>query len=1360
MNYLFLFYLLVFLGRFCDCLHARSNYEYQQENPAGNLGPQYLVEGQNKHDSFSHRIVQDKIKTSPARDLYPSSATRFQRFKRAGDDNPDVIMIDDDDDDDDNDNDINLDMLQSFSATEKEQAKRAHKRGADLLNKEEEVSQNPTYQDPEFDWRELGKFVVLRTNIRGVPPDAISLIKDLGQSFRKEQAKSYTAVFRSAPKTDGTEGNDPRVLRTYISREYSSMFFFWPGELPAGAQYHDWIYQCWYRISSISQAKLKQIAILGITREETLTIFKAVEREWRGRDLVGEGSIITITRNSIDSSLAKSSPDTVSYFIFAIFTIILGTYEISPIIKMLSTFPNTFYQYQVSTIRFKVDDNRAANVFLEFEPPTEYQIAEQGPAVYIQQLGSTLQMGGSSRLIKNPADPDIQGASYGSREREPTFSRLGLQYAGVGYRFAVSGRENHLAFEGYLTGDTAAPVLQDYPLREVDEEMHDVVYAAWLQTAGMTPLLDITLASVHPQSRTKLKGIRDKRRPAGLSQNEWDLKIPVFENLHTDFEEVLQIFFETREGKMLKNLLQGYGKSLAISKISRMEIGIYTAPGFKKRKGKPFVLVGFSQLVKTNIRSQQPVQPSGAEIAIETDLASHPSPVLPTDHDPSTQSWKTDIPKWLFLPASQESIQALSFQSMQLGVYVNSVSEVEFQLLGKDNRLGSPYSAISLQTLDSRYIFFERQQDIPVPKALIRQLTFLHTAQKASAQRDKTALSLEFFSPFSWTQLPYLMKKDWQGSYDRLRVRSRLNSGGTKLDPDDGTDYDLILNLDLGFVVVNSQPKNILDDSAMELENVVYAAWQSAYETSGYNYERPRDHGLSSGESPEAGVCDHGPRYFFIYDLSHSTRLIIEEIYKERSLKKSETLVLSDNRALSLAWNKYTATIHMRRTRTGETDRSYFRDLFTILGSPDLMGISRLATRYYGTKHISCRVTVKDIVIRWINTPDTEETHPELFVSLAPQDSRNRIDPEDGHARLTWAKHLIDVGKLIEPAVLGKTVHILDELKARIPINADSYVRGDAWKVLSQENPVRCPARTIQLFDSGKFGVAVGHRLQKFFRRAAETPHKIFQIESRTRDLSSLLMITHLRSDAISKIQYGHLIVQKLPAIADMQDQASEELGGIYLNAWKDSIKSFSVYPRIPRFVSFLDLTSETQSTIRLLWSALQFKQEIDGEGLDIKLRMTKNREPGGVGNRGPGNRGIMSSLPEHLVYWRQKPLNFQTWAFEVVTGLPEILGLFHFIRTLPSVYGKSLAGRSANTIYLESSRNDGTIQCAVYLSLNERKGRGRGRGKKKGSENDNGGDGDDDDGDIDDDNIDDDNIDDDDINDDDINDDDDEPEE
>ncbi|KAF3228126.1 hypothetical protein TWF191_003064 [Orbilia oligospora] len=1284
-----LFHLLVFLGGFSSCRIWNIHQDQEtQKRELSSSRPTHNIKDQNGETAFGYQAAQDKASPEPGLSL--KNVTRSLRFKRAGGDS-DVIMIDDDG--------IDLDILPNLNPQEKELVRESYKTGADLLSKGEEGLQNPVHKDPDLDWHKLDKSVVIRRNIRGLPQSVIKIFKDLGQEFLAEDVGTYTAVFRSVLKDDGTADYDSTVLRTYISREYGHMFFPWPGELPAGAQYHDWIYQCWVRgshdvtdgLHSDIPHPLKYITIGGITGEETLAILQAVGKEWIGRDLSQDESVIFITREDIDLSLAKSSPKSVSYFIFTLFNILSGTREISPTIKMLSTFPNEFDWHRISAIGFSVEDDGTANLLLKLEPSTESQYAEVDPAKYrvvLQPLGLALQMGGSSSLIKHPAQPDIQRTSYGWQDGESndpgsTFFRSAVQYEDVSYRFAISGREKHIVFEGFLTGAAAAPVLQDYVEKEVDKEMHHVLYSAWLGTAGQVSLLEITFASIHPQSRNKIKEIKDKQRPAGITAAEWDRRIAVFEDLQRDFNEVLQIFVETREGRVLDKLIRKYGDNLAISKISRLEVGIYTAPGFKKRKGKPFILVGFRRLLKTDLQKGLRVELSGSE----------DDPV-----DPSTQSWKSDIPNWLFLSDSPESTQELSIQTIQLGVYANSVAEIEARFPGMQP-FSRAYSSESLALLVSRYIF-EYQKDTSPPESVKNQCAYLLNSQEigATMYRDDPKESRyrnlrDFVSKKTQTQLRYLAEKNRQSSYDQVTVRSSPAVGGNT-NKGDIASYGLVLNLDLGFVIVTLRPKTI-DGHVMELENAVYAAWHSLYTTSDYDYRNPRDRELGSAVSwlDLQHACSHGPRYFFIHDISYPTRLIIEEIYKRRSMQKSEVLILSEPNILSQGISRYSAYRRLGKHSNTRSDLEYMQDLFAVLGSPDLIGISRLATKYFGTKHMFCRTAVKHIVVTWSSSPDFEESRPELFVSLRELTHFAALK----NAQATWESKGVNIRRLIEPAILGRTTSILETLYIQAPKNADSGFKENLWDVLELDPIARCPTRSIQLFDSSQLRES-SSVLGQWRDKTEHEPHIQFNVKSRIKDINYRFLIYQKRSGKGSSrllsgsAGYGHLIGQAFPIVAGLENQAAEELSEAYLRAWGAGLQKFPPTAGknlLPSLVTFLGLTPETQSIIKLLWSALVPTQGTSGEHLDLKIRVT-------IRYRVDKLAGTENT--ESDKFWQNRSGHFHRLAFEVLMGLPEILGLSHSLRGYDGNTGRDQ--RRIQTVYCESSTDDsGGIQCILRVA-------------------------------------------------------------
>ncbi|RVD86184.1 uncharacterized protein DFL_004473 [Arthrobotrys flagrans] len=1157
------------------------------------------------------------------------------------------------------DNDINLEILKSLSPIEKQQIKEAYNRGASLLDKEEEISRNPVHQDPDFEWDQLEESVSIRTNVRGLVPRTIEILREMERDDVVGDPRSYIAVFRSILKSDGTRDYDSTVLRTYISKEENHLYFPWPGELPAGAQYRDWIYQCWLRGSQPTmdgsngkmRVPLKYITIEGISNQDTLATFKAVEREWESRSLdTGIEGGLALTREDIDPKLAKSTPDSVSYFKFVVFSILSGLHELSPVVEMLSTFPNTFYQHQVSTIRFKVEgDGGSANVLLELELPIEHKYAGFNPTdnvVTLQTLGSSLQVGTSFNLIRHPSRPDIERTSYGwqgERSSNPgsTFSRSGVQYKETGYRFAISGLEKHLVFEGYLIGAAATQVLQDFSEKEVDQEMHHVLYSAWLHTAGQVALSEVTFASVHPQSRNKLKEIRNKQKPAGISQGQWDDKITVFEELNMNFGEILQILSDTREGRILGNLLQRYGDHLGISRISRLEIGIYTAPGSKKRKGKPFILVGFGQRLKTDFPNTQLAQAG--------------------DINPGTQSWKSDIPTWL-LSVSAGSIEGIYSEAMQRGAYVNSVAEIEHLFLGGQTDSELAYTPEELQLLVSNYQFTDKSDSV-VPRPVADQLNYLYNLQQPAMNGNRRAFPEFFFDstlfqPYNW------VTKNWKITYDSVRIRRAPASAGNT-NWGDTSQYDLLINLHFGFVVVASQPKT-LNGHAMELENTLYAAWHYLHITRSYSYDT----------FAKKTICTHGPRYFFIFDVQHSTRLIIEEIYKQRSLEKSEALILTGADILNQPFRRNSAYLMLGTEGNFEN----LRDFLALLGSPDLIGISRLATRYYGTQHMLCRTAVKHIVIRWISTPEAEELRPELFLSLR-ENTNGR--PSTRRIHDAGPDQIFALTQLVEPAVFGRTVQILDRLRVKMPVNTDSESGGSTWDVLRLKKDTSCPQRSLQLLDSGMLNSNL-----REFKKAITKPYRQFQMKSRIEDRSYV----YLLYQSVNPRAYGHLIMQALPTIADGSNQGVEQLSEIYLNAWEAGSKGSSRRLGPLRLVTFLELSPETQSIARLLSQALRTGQDANSQGLDIKLRVTLHGQV------------MAERLPREIAeYWNQRAGIWHRIAWQVLTGTPEILGLAHSLRVRASRSAVAEPGIQQqyyiHTVYLESSKDGSGVQCVVYLT-------------------------------------------------------------
>ncbi|KAK6512555.1 hypothetical protein TWF481_001440 [Arthrobotrys musiformis] len=1282
---------LILLCAFPNCLNI-NNYKNEEAYRANG--------GSRRKCSSLYCGIQAEEDGVPApQSLGFKRESSNRRLKRAGGDDPDIIMIDDEDE--------ALDILTTLSPLEKRYVKEAYIRGAALLDKQMEILRNPDpVEDPKFEWNQLEKAVVIKKNIRGIPPDVGQALRLLEQNDVVKNPKSYVAVFRSALKNDGSSDYDSTVLRTYISTEETHMYFPWPGELPAGAMYRDWIYQCLFRgmhpTADNSQGEqmtsLEYITIDNVDSADTLAIMEAIEREWRGRDLktiLDKGLIFTA--GDINLKLAKSSPDTVSYFKYVLLAILCGTRQVSPIVEMLSTFPNTFDHQQIAAVSYTIDkDSGTAILFLELGWPLRNRSPEiSGPGQEFEPGRFIMQsaMGSSTSLIRHPSLPDIERTAYGlqfgsASTPEPTFSRFGMQYEDIGYRFSASGRENHLVFEGYITGPTYAQVLQDYPLKNVDQEIHHVIYAAWMRAAGQTALYEMTFASIHVQSRKIMTEIRNKRKPPGLSPAQWDNKIAVFEELDPSFQDVKLALSETHEGKILNNLLTDYGGNFGVLGISRIEFGIYTTPGSKKKKGKPFMLIGFATKARRRI-GNLPARPALEGVGSDASDGE----VADTDEvaNPSAYSWKTDLPSWLPSSVSPGSIEEYAFQSAMRGAYLESIAQTHYRFL-EDRTL----PALVLQSLTSSYDFTV-ERGITVLEEMTASLLYLYTEYQRAGGR-KAIHSGEFrfvlgmLSPTIAQRIgiwgPQGTSNDQRPEellYDKVTVKRAKDNPQNENQGDERPQYtyDLVMSLALSHVVVDSVPE-VGSDNVMELENVAFAAWHHLVRSREYVYP-------SEGPTATGDGCNNGPRYFSILNIRDSTRLLIEKIYERRSWQKAEVLMLA---IPSLGQHRGHRLSTYKKMGKATTDD--IKDFITLLGSLDVIGISRLASRYHGSQHLVCRVSLRYILVRWVDTPGGGGLRPELLVGLRQLYLSRRPTSDDPGSRSIWDLDLLAsqkraLPKVILPAITGRVTTILSYLYIQPPEGtSDQLATGTTWSISTAgltEQP-NFPQRIAELIQRGEiyYYSYADPRVRSDRQHPNFAEHKCSQhrVQSMIEDRSYSFLVDEVPTmGSAGNIQI--IIMQNSYTIAqdDQSGHHISELSEMYSTILTASIPNY-VRLKSVRLVTFLEFSSRTKWIVKQLIHIAQTGADRKEPGR-IKLRVSLHEYKG------------TPAAEENNEGWDKQLPIIRRIAWEILMGTPEISALALSLRQ---------AGRhekSIETIYIESSKDGSEVQGGVYL-ITERK--------------------------------------------------------
>ncbi|KAK6527250.1 hypothetical protein TWF281_010438 [Arthrobotrys megalospora] len=1193
-------------------------------------------------------------------------ATRYQRAKRAGDEDPDIIMIDDDEE-------PGLGIFQSLNAGEKAQFNEAYKRGVSLQEREDDVLRNPPNQDPEFSWPDLEKAVWIKTGLRGLPSSNVEHAKDMGREDVIKNVRGYTAVFRAIINDNGKPNFDVTVLRTFVSKLDHHLLFPWPGKLPAGALYYEWIYQCWCRGSQPKlnddsdeyevRPPLKYVTIEDITSENTLAILKALEREWEGRDIETpiEGGLV-IDRDKMDTKLVESHPNTLSSFIFFTLNVLYGVTEIAAIAEMLTNFPNTFYQHRISAIRFQVrggGSREEATILLELEPPIQYpDIEPASNVVPLQQLGIGLQAT-SSKLLPHPARPDVERTSYRGRDRRgnslaPTFSRSDVKYEETGFRFAISGVENHFVFEGYLKGTTGALILQDYSEKEVDQQMHHVIYSAWVRRAGQAALFEITFASLHPQSRNKIKDIRERRKPREASSKEWEDMIAVFEGSDRDFDETLHGLQDTREYRVIDNLLERYGVHLGISSVSRLEIGIYTSLGSKKRKGKPFMLVGFRPLVQ-GLRN-------GMEEAIEDE-------VVDLDVGPEetgANALRDHVPRWIF--RGDRSIRERFMQALERGSYVDAMAYVGFLFFASRAGPHPTLSQSTQQQILEEYKFGIREEN-PIPDAARDQLNYLHDLQAASTEGPA------LFVGIIWNLLPPFLKG--VGYYDRVEVTRAGSRGRIRVET---SRYVLLLNHAISHIIVSQVPQ-AEDDDAMAFENVLFAAWHKRY---------------ADRKSPkyQERLSVHGPRYLSILNMKRSTQLVIEEIYTQRALEKTKPLVLTGGSATT--GGRYSAAA---RIRVPVPDAIHY---LVLLGTAEVGAAQKFASKYFGTQYMPFRHFVKFVVIRWVTPPTGGESVPELFISLKRLYPKNFGAPVHSWTTTTPDRYLSHP-MLAESAVLGRTSRTIEQFRSVMPKVSDSYVSDDVWQASQLAGVSPCPLRSVQLIESGEIRFhsgAPGWSLTSE-RNAVKSlktgSYQKFQVASQIEAVDCHFLVDIPKSGR----RFGHIIMQRALPLPAMLDVGIERLSQVFFKAWvaASELHTLGLHAAVKslRMVTFLDSSPETQATAMLLWQSVQ--RTVSGDG----------------GQGGTATKGLVVSARVASEPWRFGGSYMQQAAWDILMGTPEIAGFSLFLRRHSNV----LEDIVIHTMYMELSEDGSSIQFVVQLAPAEAPSGSDGEGMNGGDQHD-----------------------------------------
>ncbi|KAK6349338.1 hypothetical protein TWF730_010086 [Orbilia blumenaviensis] len=1290
-------------------------------------------------------------------------------------------------------------IFKNINPTRRLKLRQAYGRGVALLKQRELAKQSQIDKDPEFNWNELEDIVTIRRNIRGIPPSVREVLTNMEQdgNIIGEPSK-YKAVFRAYINSDDTSKSITTVLRTFVSQQENHMYFYWPGALPPGARYSDWIYQCWFRGSQPEEGEkrepLRFITIEGVSRKDSLHIINSLTKEWASRvfgNYLSNG--FTFLLEKIDFKVGRNYPGSRSGFLLTVLSILYGIPEISPLVEILDKFPNTLHHYDISAITIqsmKGDEGKTANIFFKLAP-----VATENPTVVevdIPRIPTevTFTRTGFGLPLRHPAHPDIERTSYGGRDMEgntfrPTFTRIDAMgtLQKLGYRFAVSTLENHLVFEGYLSAIVGVAEVKDYPTI-IDNNaipMAPIFYGTWASTAGRGALREITFASIHPQSGQEIQDIRSLRSATNspsLSQLQGD-DIMVFEKIDPDFPRILSQFRKTSEGETVSMLIGSYGGDLGISGISRLEIGVYGSGAAPRKRNKPFILVGFEPYRPGNTE-QEALMDAGTEGKALADMELFVSSVeqvgsfdtgladvdweyweIPyaevggwaTNTNPVTEDVVIHPPRFTSL-SPDGSIEEICMQALMQGIYQVSAGEAVLSYLRRMKDPNVTSGPRLLEFLQYSYRFSERPRPFALPQSFLDLITLLlkmsedPTYKIPKDERGEAKKNVPLFRPIVSTKAE--MRHALEGGsvpgslgFKTLELRDATNHARN-----DPPDYTISIWLKQGFIFVNSQPQKTDAISAMSLENALIAAWDRMYNIDDFDYAK------DAKREGRRGVVGPGvkyPRYIVISRVKDLTRMVIEGIYKRRSLTKQAILVSTFSLEDSSAFVPH---LKIRDIHYGQAEPTHNQiDFLTLSGTPDILAISKFSMKLYGSVHSPHRLCVRTVIIRWLDSPNTDAkeprpAYPEVFVGLGPCVMRVVRDSTRGN--LFRMHHAIEkkgdawpgVNALdpkpsdflvLKSLVTGMTMDVINRFYSKVPqVAGVTSQDANFWTIGVSKKHYKCPERAMKLvqvawlrraYIDGKEDLRQKSkertRILPWLRRTSiglgglEKFCRGITVTGRGGDFGGRYHASEARtaSSRDGESSYGHLIVESGPPKKSKWDQNIEMLSEIYYAAWRevamanDGEGGHSPVVASLRVVTFLKISRQSKNIIDSLWRKLQVigVRNMRMQGREVpELSYKTNLQLMQLVGRDL-NHDIHflfdGTTSDPIVRYSTIFSTIDDDSWKVLNGIPEIAAVSMFLIKYNSAIGNPRL--KIFSIYIESTP-DGEIQGTVLLSTPE----------------------------------------------------------
>ncbi|KAK6538570.1 hypothetical protein TWF694_010149 [Orbilia ellipsospora] len=968
-----------------------------------------------------------------------------------------------------------------------------------------------------------------------------------------------------------------------------------------------WLYESWYRASDPAaneqRTALKYIIIENYVDDIDLDVLESLVKKW------GEWGFVQPDSNAIIMRLADIDFEAVNKqdsatFKYLGWTVLYSLQPAKAVAKMLSTWPNSFWRHRISVIRFafvpwdlSITSTRTNSVSFLFElEPITARVPETSAIDDVFRHFDVVSGQPSQPAPEfHPCVPDIYRTSYvgylaGLDDISPTFLPTQWEFGSLVYKMFASTTERHLVFEGYGGSNDGKDISKELNL-EADLNLPYVMYAGWVEQAGVSSLLRLTFAALDPRSSVLMARIRELK---GIKSDDVE-STAILDEGKPYFDVMTQASTAFREGKVLDFLVKNHGNDLGVRGISRYEIGIYTTESTNSpdRKGKYFLMVTF-----TPARNELPVTPeTGLALQITEGLITSP-----------------DVPFDPRFPMESQGSGAISLKAIKLGSRAFATGYANLVYLGNQLRP----SWLPIVYLD-----------------LITSSSYLYIAGFGEYNGGFSTVSVPKDAPFLQAEIlrydiynylddstvyPLLQSLDEQ-STGKLTVNYYGAQVGLPGDSTQGTPYryTVAMSADNYHLVVLSVPIE-QRRAQIPIEDALYGAWYKTFS-------------LLNG---------HAQAKFAVItflEVSKETEDVLDIIY--------QLLKLKIDRALPYKIKDPTPTnsVDPESGPVVAVNPKLKQVWLLLLGTAEIYGTQALLVKYRNTYSITDVIRISAIAIRWAENSD-KGLRAQLTISFksgkSSKGEQNAI-----------VKACID-NNFREYIVLGLDIDTVSKNRLGLDAPHSVPELGDSEFQLvgPPDDSAPLPEAAVELirsqvqigFDSKARGSEEIRGPDRFLGIliAAKSEFDKLTIVTRTENLGNIFFLGFVGTPVIGdphtppiegvepirppKPFLGELIVPTMPAIPGTNFERAGKLGRMICTAWKYYIGQ----PPGLQHVAFETISPQTQATIRLLWASYAMTKGANKQ-VNLKVFSTgKAVVPGlrvSLRNRGEGLDGFTTRI-------------------------------------------------------------------------------------------------------------------------------------